>query len=184
MSDRVIFWLSADLLPFCISYFFQKNNNSELFGIYDLTNKPRKFFDRQTLTKFQKTWFYFDNIKEFHEVDLDYLKEFERKYQIDLDELAKNDRILNKYNEYYNFSKKEILSILEDECKFFESVLDEVHPDYFITSETTLQPHHLFYEMCKRNGIKILMLNHGNWKTLCYISQERHKIDFFDNAVV
>lgn len=180
MGDKVIFWLSADLLPFCISHFFQKNNNSELFGIYDLTNKPRKFFERQTLTKFQKTWFYFDNIKKNHEVDHDYLKEFERKYQIDLNELVKNDRILNKYNEYYSFSKKEILSILEDECKFFENVLDEVRPDYFITSETTLQPHHLFYEMCKKNGIKVLMLNHGNWKTLCYISQDRHKIDFFN----
>jgi hypothetical protein len=180
MVGRVIFWLSADLLPFCISYFFQKNNNSELFGIYDLTNKPRKFFGKQTLTKFQKTWFYFDNIKKFHEVDLEYLKEFERKYQIDLNELTENDRILNKYNEYYNFSKNEILSILEDECRFFESVLDEVRPDYFITSETTLQPHHLFYKMCRKIGTKVLMLNHANWKTLCYISQERHKIDFFN----
>jgi len=43
MGDRVIFWLSADLLPFCISYFFQKNNNSELFGIYDLTINQGSF---------------------------------------------------------------------------------------------------------------------------------------------
>ena len=29
----------------------------------------------------------------------------------------------------------------------------------------------------KKQGIKILMLNHANWKTLCYISEERHKLD-------
>ena len=178
MTDKVIFWFSADLLPFCISYYFQKNYNAELFGIYDLTDKPKRFFEEQTLTKFNKTWFFFDHIKSMHKPNLEYLKEFEERYGINLQELAENDRILNRYNEYYNFSSDEIFSILEDECRFFEMVLNEVKPDYFITSETTLQPHHLFYEICKKKGIKITMLNHANWKTLCYISQERHKIDF------
>ena len=58
-------------------------------------------------------------------------------------------------------------------------VLDNVNPDYFITGETALQPNHLFSEICKRKGIKVLMLNHANWKTLCYISETRHKIDDF-----
>ena len=123
MTDKVIFWFSADLLPFCISYYFQKNYNAELFGIYDLTDKPKKFFEEQTLTKFNKTWFFFDHIKSMHKPNLEYLKEFEERYEINLQELAENDRILNRYNEYYNFSSDEIFSILEDECRFFEMVL-------------------------------------------------------------
>ena len=109
--------------------------------------------------------------------NLDWLKDFEKKYNIDLWELGSNDRILNHYNEYYNFSKNQIMSILEQECRLFEEILDESKPDYFITNETALQPHHLFYKLCQKRGVIILMLNHANWKTLCYISEERHKLD-------
>ena len=177
MTDKIIFWCSADLLPYCLSYFFQKKFDGDLFGIYDLTNKPKEFFKEQNLVNFSKVWFYHDHIKSKNKVDMKYLKQINEKYNLDLQELTKNDRILNKYNEYYDFSDNEINSIIESECKFFEKILDEIEPNYFITTETTLQPHHLFYKMCKKRGIKILMLNHANWKKLCYISQKRHKID-------
>ena len=178
MKDRIIFWLSADILPFCLAYYFQKNYVADFFGVYDLTNKPKKFFETQNLVKFSKIWFYHDHIRKKGIPDLEYLEKFEEKYKIDLQELVDNDRILNKYNEYYEFSQDEILSILEDECRFFEMILDESKPDYFITTQTALQPHHLFYELCRKKEIRVLMLNHANWKTLCYISQESHKIDF------
>ena len=180
MTDKIIFWFSADLLPYCLSHFFQKKFDGELFGIYDLTNKPKKFFKKQNFIDFSKIWFYHDHISSKNKADLKYLEQINNKYELDLKELAKNDRILNKYNEYYNFSDNEINSILESECKLFENILDEVKPEYFITTETTLQPHHLFYKMCKKRGVKILMLNHANWKKLCYISEIRHKIDGLD----
>lgn len=177
MTDKIIFWFSADLLPYCLSHYFQKKNDGELFAIYDLTNKPKEFFKKQNFVNFSKTWFYHDHISSKNKINSKYLQEVNEKYDLDLNELAKNDRILNKYNEYYDFSDDEINSILESECKLFENILDEVKPDYFITTETTLQPHHLFYKICKKRGIKIFMLNHANWKKLCYISEERHKID-------
>jgi hypothetical protein len=177
MTDKIIFWLSADLLPYCLSYYFQKKFNGELFAIYDLTNKPKEFFKKQNFVDFSKIWFYHDHISTKNKNNLTYLQEINKKYNLDLNELAKNDRILNKYNEYFNFSDNEINSILESECKLFENILDEIKPKYFITTETTLQPHHLFYKICKERGIKIFMLNHANWKKLCYISEERHKID-------
>ena len=104
MTDRIIFWLSADLLPFCLAYFFQKNFDGDLFGIYDLTNKPKKFFEEQKLVKFSKSWFYHDYIKSKGKPDMEYNKKIGKKYELDLQELVNNDRILNKYNEYYKFS--------------------------------------------------------------------------------
>ena len=178
MKDKVIFWLSADLLPFCLAYYFQKKFDGEIFAIYDLTNKPKKFFEEQKLVNFSKKWFYRDHVKINNKPKIEYIKKISEKYGLDLQEMVNNDRILNKYNEYYDFSNNQIQSILENECKLFEMILDEIKPNYFITTETTLQPHNLFYEICKKRGIKILMLNHANWKKLCYISQERHKIDF------
>ena len=174
---RTIFWLDADLIIFFMSYFFQKKYTSDMYAIIDITNKPKSFFQSQTLVNFSKKWFYHDHINPKLKPNLDLLKNFEKKYDIDLWEMGSNDRILNHYNEYYNFSKNQILSILEQECRLFEKILDEVKPDFFITGETSLQPHHLFHKLCQRNGIKILMLNHANWSTYCYISQERHKLD-------
>ena len=144
MTDKIIFWCSADLLSYCVSYFFKKKFDGELFGIYDLSNKPKKFFKEQNIVNFSKIWFYHDHIKSGNKADMEYLKQISEKYNLDLQELAKNDRILNKYNEYYNFSDAEVNSILESECKLFEKILDEIKPSYFITTETSLQPHHLF----------------------------------------
>ena len=179
MTKKIFFWLDADLIQFCLAYYLQKNYTGDFFAIIDITNKPKKFFKEQKFVKFTKFWFYHDHIKTNKNADLNYLENFQKKYDIDLFELANHDRILKKYNDFYDFSDNEIYSILEHECKFFEKVLDDVQPDFFITGETALQPHHLFYEICKRKGIKVLMLNHANWKRLCYISETRHKIDDF-----
>ena len=55
---------------------------------------------------------------------MEYLKNFETKYKIDLWLLAFNDRFFYKYNEYYTFSTQEKLKILEQECKFFEKIIN------------------------------------------------------------
>jgi len=179
MNNRILFWISGDLLTFCLAHYMQKNNIGDFYSITDITNKPKIFFKEQTFVNFLNNWFYHDHIHINKNPDVNYLKNFQKKYNIDLMELGKNDRILNKYNEYHDFSKDEIESILENECKLFEMILDEVNPDYFITGETALQPNHLFSLMCKAKGIKVLMLNHGNWKNFCYISETRHKLDGF-----
>ena len=45
--------------------------------------------------------------------DTNYLKSFEEKYNIDLWELAKNDRIfIYDYNNYHKFSEHEISEIM------------------------------------------------------------------------
>ena len=178
--NKILFWIDGDVTQFCLAYYLQKKYHGELFSITDVTNKPKKFFKEQKFVNFTKNWFYHDHITINKNADSKYLEQFQQKYNLDLSELANHDRILNKYNEYYDFSQEEINSILEHECKFFEMVLDNANPDYFITGETALQPNHLFSEICKRKGIKVLMLNHANWKTLCYISETRHKIDDFN----
>jgi hypothetical protein len=71
-------------------------------------------------------WFFHDHIKKTQQLpDLDYLKNFEKKYQINLWKLALNERFFYMHNRFYQFTKQEILSILEQESKLFETVLDE-----------------------------------------------------------
>ena len=60
-------------------------------------------------------------------------------------------------NEYYNFSTNQIFSILEQECRFYEKVLDEIKPDFMLMPPTHQQHNHIFYEMCKAKGIDVLI---------------------------
>jgi len=181
MSNRVFFWLDADVTDFCISYYLQKISDAEFYAIIDITNMPKKFFQEQKLVQFKKIWFYHDFMNKKIKSDSNYLKLFKEKNGIDIWQLAKNDRIfMHDYNDYHKFSEYEISEIMEKECKLFEEILDQVKPDFFITKETALRPNHLFYLICKKKGIKVLMLNLANWENYCYISENYHRIDNFE----
>ena len=181
MKKKIFFWLDANLISFCLSYYLQKILDAEFYAIIDVPNRQKKFFQQQKLVKFRKNWFYHDFMNKKIESEANYIKLFEEKNGIDIWKLAKNDRIfIHNYNSFHKFSEHEISSILEKECKLFEKILDEIKPDFFITTETALRPHHLFYLLCKKKGIRVLMLNAANWGNYCYISENYHKLDNFN----
>jgi len=181
VKKKVFFWLDANLISFCLSYYLQKILDAEFYAIIDVPNRQKKFFQQQKLVKFRKNWFYHDFMNKKIESEANYIKLFEKKNGIDIWKLAKNDRIfIHNYNSFHKFSEHEISSILEKECKLFEKILDEIKPDFFITTETALRPHHLFYLLCKKKGIRVLMLNAANWGNYCYISENYHKLDNFN----
>ena len=181
MSNRVLFWLDAEPTAFCIAYYLKKIHDADFFTLVDVTNRQKSFFQSQKLVEFKKTWFYHDFMNQKIKSVANYLKSFEKKYNIDLWQLAKNDRIfINYYNTFYKFSDHEISEIMEKECRLFEEILDDVKPDFFITTQTAFRPHHLFYLLCKKKGIKVLMLNSANWGKHCYISGNYHKLDNFN----
>mgnify|MGYP001248036304 CR=1 FL=1 len=177
MTDKIIFWLNSYMLFFGLAANLQKRYDCKLYALIDITNRTKKFFQEQNIVKFEKKWFLHDHIKNSKKIDNEYLKNFEKKYSINLWQLGFNERIFYKHNDFYKFSHEEILSILEKECKLYESILDEIKPDFLITSETALHQQHLFYELCRKKGIKILMLNQSKIAYKCIISQELHKLD-------
>ncbi len=177
MNDKIIFWLNANMLFFGLAYNLQKTYDCKLYAVIDITNRTKKFFEEQNLVNFQKMWFLHDHIQKTNKIDIDYLRNFEKKYSINLWQLGFNERLFYQYNEFYKFTQDEILSILEKECKLYESILDEIQPDFLITSETALHQQHLFYEICRKRGIKVLMLNQSKFAYKCIISQELHKLD-------
>ena len=171
----------AEPTAFCIAYYLKKIYDADFFAVVDVTNRQKSFFKNQKLVEFKKTWFYHDFMNQKIKSGVNYLKSFEKKYNIDLWQLAKNDRIfIDDYNTFYKFSDQEISEIMEKECKLFEEILDEIKPDFFITTETAMRPHHLFYLLCKKKGIRVLMLNTANWGKHCYISGTYHKLDNFN----
>ena len=181
MKQKIFFWIDADITSFCIPYYLQKISDAEFYTMIDITNKPKKFFKEQKLIEFKKIWFYHDFMNQKIKEESNYLKLFEEKYGIDLWQLAKNDRIFTyDYNSFYKFSEHEISEVMEKECKLFEEILETIKPNFFITTETALRQHHLFYLLCKKKGIKVLMLNLANWGNHCYISENYHRLDNFE----
>tara|TARA_Y100001936_G_scaffold225417_1_gene243871 strand:+ start:14563 stop:16059 length:1497 start_codon:yes stop_codon:yes gene_type:complete len=178
MTTKIIYYQNLFLLHFGISEFLEKNFDCEQFALIDTTNKPKKFFQSQKLVNFKKTWFFHDNINlEFTSPDLDYLKRFEEKYEINLWQLAINERNFYRFNKFYKFSDDEILSIIEQECKLFEKILDESKPDFFIMFQPSLRPEYIFYELCKKKNIIPLIINPSIVGYKTYISTKISDID-------
>ena len=101
---------------------------------------------------------------------------FDKKYDINLWELAINERIFYRFNNVYKFSSDEILSILEHESKLFENILTKINPDFLIMEEPALHQEELLYRMCKKNGTKTLLLTQPNIAR-CAISENPRKVD-------
>ena len=161
-KPKIILWIDTDFITFGFAKSIQEQFNCELYAIIDVTNKTKKFFEKQNFVNFKKVWFYHDHIKKLSKKpDYEYLSKFENKNKINLWMIAQNERIFYNYNEYHKFETKEILLILEQECKLFENILEEVKPDFLFSRVTDLQHNHIFYQTCRSYGIKCFML----WST-------------------
>ena len=159
MKKKILTWINADLLQFGVIKSIQSKIDCSTYAIIDVTNKPKEFFKEQKLVKFEKFWFLHENIDgKLTNHNIDYLTEVEKKYGINLLQLAMNDRIFFNFNNFYKFSSEQILSIIEQECKFFEKILDDTNPDYVIMDYPALRPNYLFYLICKARKITTLKI--------------------------
>ena len=177
MNDNIVFWIDGNFLPFVVGHFLQKKHTGDFFAIIDSTEKTKNFFKEQKLVNFKKVWDYNHNILPKSEYDVDYLLSFEKKYDINLWLLAINERIFSDLNLFYSFSRDEILSILEQECKLFEKVLEESNPDFLIIKSIDLHQNFLFSEICRSKNIKILMLEISRF-TGCILTEKLDTIDY------
>ena len=141
MKDKIIFWLDSDITSFGIAKFLQEKYESEFFAILDINPNTKgmalvitkNHFDSYAFSmpdnvyqKFMSAtiWYYHDHVFPKTIVDLEYLSNFEKRYGVNLWLLALNERLFYQFNYFYKFTRNEILSILEQECKLFEAILD------------------------------------------------------------
>ena len=178
MKDKILVWISPDIIHYFVTYGIQNNYDAEYFAIYDIPNETRKFFSKQNFIKFKKEWFFSDHIKKIKKnPDYQYLHNFEEKYKINLWKLAINERIFYRFFDFHKFTTNEICSIVEQECRLFEKILDEVNPDFIITKDASRHHHELFFELCVSKGIKVLTLSQTTLGTKTMISQKSHTFD-------
>ena len=134
-TNRILFWLDIEFFHFGIAKYLQDNYNCELFAIIEANKNQRKFFEKQQFVKFKKAMYYTASLSKYEKPNIDYLSSFEKKYNINLLNLIYCERFFYKYNRFYKFKYDEILSLIQQECRFFEETLDSIRlgdmfPDY------------------------------------------------------
>lgn len=158
--EKILYWFGANMTHYCIAKSIQDKIPVESYAIIDVTNKPKKFFKNQKIVNFKKTWFYHDHVDDINKKpDLEFLKEFEKKYEIQLSSLIFSERLFLEHNEFYKFKTEQILKILELECKFFEKILDDTKPNFVLMFTPYFHHEALLFKLCKAKKIKVLELN-------------------------
>ena len=157
-KPRILFWLDGQLIHFGIAKFLKDMYDCELSAIVHVHENRKDFFLKQKLTKFENLLFYRDHIKPYDKPDLEYLSLFEKKYNISLWINAYSERFFYGFTKYKKLSQNEILSILEQEIKFFEMVLEKCNPDFVVLRFTDYHHIQLFFRLCKSKNIKTLVL--------------------------
>ena len=176
MNPKILFWLGPDYTHYCISHYLQKLYDCDLYGIIDIPNKQKTFFEKQNLVNFKKTWYIFDNILKNHKSNMENLVKFEKNYGINLWNLAINERHFYRFN-LEKFSDEQILSILEQGCTLFEKIIDEIKPDFLITKWASRHYHQLLIDLCVKKGVKVIQLGQPKIGYKMLISQDPSKID-------
>ena len=158
MKKKLLFWIDSSLYNFINAKFIGEKFDCDLYSIYDITDTPKIFFKKQKIVPFKKSWFFHDQIvSDGKKPDMKYLELFESKFNINLWLQAFYERNFYDFNKFHKFSSDEVLSILEQECKFYEKILDEIKPDYLIIPQPYFHHDNLLIKMCKKLGIICLL---------------------------
>jgi len=183
MKPKILYYIET-IADFCIAKYIKENQDCEIYAIIDTNDISKKFFQKQKLLEFKKTWYYRDIVKNLDNIiDLKYLKEFEKKYDLNLWLIAYSERNFWNYNKYHKFTDKEILSIFEKEAKFFEKILEEVEFDNLIIKSPDQQQSQILNGMCKTKKIKSLTLSNCKFGFRYIISSKTHRLDDFQNTI-
>jgi len=177
MKNKMLLWLDIFSAHFGMAKLLQEEEGYEIFSIIDV-NEGREFYEEQNLINFSKKWYFRDCFDSKQtKPNLQYLEEIEKKYELNFWKIIFSDINFHKYNEYHKFKYNEILIIIEQECRFFEKVLDEVNPDFLAIRITDSSNGQILQRICIAKGIKVLMLGFTRFGNRGYIS---HEYDYLD----
>jgi hypothetical protein len=176
LTDKILIWIDQVYTQFGIAKFLKNIMDCKFFGIIDI-NEGKNFFKNQKLLDFEKVWFYRDFVTLNNKVDLEYLANFEKKYDIDIWRIIYSDVHMNKYNRFYQFNSDNILSIIEQQIKLFEKIIEETKPDFLIIRTTDYAKNQILHELCRVKKIPILTLGHTRLGTKCIITEENDLLD-------
>ena len=108
MTDKILSLFDAEWFHFGIAKSIQDIHDCNLFGIIDIETSMRTFFDTQNIVKLEKQWFRRDYLPtKKSSYDVNFLKTFEKNYNLNIWDIAFSERLFLNFNLYYKFSYDE-----------------------------------------------------------------------------
>jgi hypothetical protein len=184
LSKIKILWQLENPISLSIAKSVKEQFDCDIFALIDAPKQIKKFFLEQRLVDLEKVWYYRDYISDLNKKpDREYLSLIEKKYGINLWKIVYSDRYFYQYNEYYKFSENEILRILEQGCKLYEDIFNEINPDFAVIKNPEYNQSRLMFEMCKGRGIRLLILGDTRFGYKSMISNQPGTIDDFNKIL-
>jgi len=160
-DENVIVWLDfgpTAYINFGISSALSKIDKYNFIGIAS-SKQDVDFFQNQRITPFQKLLYYPDCYMDKSSFDLDDLKKFEEKFNLNIWSDIFTERSFYKYwTEFHTFTDDEILTIVYHTISFFVDVIETYKPKFILMKHIGDNISNLlFYRIAKKLGIKILI---------------------------
>lgn len=179
MDKKILIWIDdSSFLQYCFSTILAKKTNNLFFGVADVNKFGKSFLNTQTLLSFSNLFFYRDKLPSKNKIyDINYLKDFEKKYGINLWTIIYSERLFYNFTTYYKPTIQQILSITEYTCKFFEKVLDESKPDFLFIKAIDNFQNTILFELAKSKNINILTFSSAKLANSSHVSLDSDVID-------
>ena len=87
--EKILYWIGTNFTHYCIAKSLRGKIPNKSYAIFDVTNKPEKFFETENIVNFEKKWFFHNNIFDTKKMpDLEYLSRFEKVHNIKLSKIV------------------------------------------------------------------------------------------------
>lgn len=169
-------WLDFDSYAytnFGIALALSKLSQFNFIGIVT-TKQDMFFFQNQKLVSFTKLVYYPECYSGKSSFDIQYLKNIEKKYDLNLWLDVFAERSFYKYwTDFHKFTKEEIFSIIENSIRFFVNILENYKPKLvFMQQAGENISNLLLYQIAKKMGLLTLMPNVLHLKNRILISND------------
>ena len=89
----------------------------------------------------------------------------------------------SSFSKYHSFNRNEILSIIQQEAKFYEMILDEIKPDYLVIRLPDFHNIELLYRIARAKGVEVLMNAPSRFGGLTITDEFDKKITVNENTI-
>ena len=160
---KVIVWLDQGPYAYVnlgVASSLSKLAKFDFFGIV-ATHQDVSFLNNQKIIPFREIMYYPNCYLKKSSFDINYLKESEKKFDLNLWLDVYGERMFHKYRtHFHNFSKSEILIIVENTIKFFSELLKRINPELIIMQTAGENiANTLLFKIAKNLKIQVLMMN-------------------------
>jgi len=160
---KVIVWLDRGPYAYVnlgVASSLSKLAKFDFFGIV-ATQQDVSFLNNQKIVPFREIIYYPDCYLKKSSFDINYLKESEKKFDLNLWLDVYSERVFYKHRTHFHkFSKSEILIIVENTIKFFSELLKRINPELIIMQTAGENiANTLLFKIAKNLKIQVLMMN-------------------------